>query len=202
MSLRRGGVSIGVGAIGLLAFQVARYKRSTRWRLDLEEAPGPGTAEFSRLVTAMTGAPVHQGNRVEVVRNGATLEAMVNAISSATRTIDLSSYIYWPGPLAERFTEALIDRARSGVEVNVILDAYGSAKLDGDHMKRLQRGGVHLAVFRPMRWWSLHKLNNRMHRRILVVDGTVAFVGGVGIADVWTGDAQDGEHWRETHLRI
>lgn len=201
-SLRRGGVSIGVGAIGLLAFQMARYKRSTRWRLDLEEAPGPGTAEFSRLVTAMTGAPVHQGNQVEVMRNGATLEAMVDAISSATRTIDFSSYIYWPGPTAERFTEALIDRARSGVEVNVILDAYGSAKLDGDHMKRLQRGGVHLAVFRPLRWWSLHKLNNRMHRRILVVDGTLAFVGGVGIADVWTGDAQDGEHWRETHLRI
>jgi cardiolipin synthase len=136
------------------------------------------------------------------MRNGATLEAMVDAISSATRTIDFSSYIYWPGPTAERFTEALIDRARSGVEVNVILDAYGSAKLDGDHMKRLQRGGVHLAVFRPMRWWSLHKLNNRMHRRVLVVDGTLAFVGGVGIADVWTGDAQDGEHWRETHLRI
>lgn len=201
-SLRRGGVSIGVGAIGLLAFQMARYKRSTRWRLDLEEAPGPGTAEFSRLLTAMTGAPVHQGNRVEVMRNGATLEAMVDAISSATRTIDFSSYIYWPGPTAERFTEALIDRARSGVEVNVILDAYGSAKLDGDHVKRLQRGGVHLAVFRPMRWWSLHKLNNRMHRRVLVVDGTLAFAGGVGIADVWTGDAQDGEHWRETHLRI
>ncbi len=201
-SLRRGGVGVGVGAIGLLALQVARYKRSTRWRLDLEEAPGPGTPEFSRLLTAMTGAPLHQGNRVEVMRNGATLDAMVDAISSATRTIDLSSYIYWPGTTADRFSDALIDRARAGVEVNVILDAYGSAKLDGDHMKRLRRGGVHVAIFRPLRWWSLHKVNNRMHRRILVVDGTLGFVGGVGIADVWTGDVQDAEHWRETHLRI
>ncbi|MGH9189253.1 MAG: phospholipase D-like domain-containing protein [Acidimicrobiales bacterium] len=95
-----------------------------------------------------------------------------------------------------------MDRARSGVEVNVILDAYGSAKLDGDHVKRLQRAGVHLSMYRPLRWHTLHRANNRMHRRVLVVDGILGFVGGVGIADVWTGDAEDPDHWRETHLRI
>jgi len=150
----------------------------------------------------MTGAPVRAGNRVQVIRNGATLEAMLDAISSATATIDLSSYIYWPGPTADRFSEALAKRARAGVEVNVILDGYGSAKLDGDHLKRLRRAGVHVSIFRPLRWYTLKKLNNRMHRRILVVDGTLGFVGGVGIADVWTGDAQDPEHWRETHVHL
>jgi cardiolipin synthase len=181
---------------------VAKYKRGTRWRLDLPGAPTPGSAEYARLLTAMTGAPLRLGNQVEVMHNGATLEAMLDAISSAIESIDLSSYIYWPGPTADRFSEALIERARAGIEVNVVLDGYGSAKLDGEHLKRLQRAGVHVAIFRPLRWYTVRKLNNRMHRRLLVVDGTVGFVGGVGIADVWTGDAQDPEHWRETHLRI
>jgi len=185
-----------------VVYQVVKYKRATRRRLDLREPARPGTAEFSRLVTAMTGASVHRGNRVEIMRNGATLDAMVDAISSATRTIDLASYIYWPGPTADRFSEALVERARCGVEVNVILDAYGSAKLDADHVERLWREGVHVATFRPVRWYNLKKLNNRLHRRILVVDGTIGFAGGVGIAEVWTGDAEDSEHWRETHLRV
>ncbi|MGI9034131.1 MAG: phospholipase D-like domain-containing protein [Acidimicrobiales bacterium] len=181
---------------------MAKYKRATAWRLDLPDPPAPGSPDFSRLVTMTTGAPVRPGNRVEIMRNGVTLEAMLDAIASATRTIDLSSYIYWPGATADRFGEALIERARSGVEVNVIVDGYGSAKLDSDHVGRLQRAGVHVSIFRPVRWYTLKKLNNRMHRRILVVDGTLGFVGGVGIADVWTGDAQDPEHWRETHLRV
>ncbi len=150
----------------------------------------------------MTGGPLRQGNRVTVMRNGATLESMLQAISAAQRTIDMSSYIYWPGEAADRFTRAFIERARAGVEVNIIVDGYGSAKLDNDHLGRLRDAGVHAAVFRPVRSYNLKKLNNRMHRRILVVDGSLAFAGGVGIADVWTGDAQDPEHWRETHLCI
>ena len=166
------------------------------------EAPAPGTPEFTRLVSAMTGAPLRLGNRVEVMRNGATLDAMVEAISTAKASIDCSSYIYWPGTTADRFSEAFIERARAGVDVNLILDGYGSAKLDEKHLERLRHAGVNVSIFRPVRWHNLHKLNNRMHRRILVVDGTLAFVGGVGIADVWTGDAEDPEHWRETHLRV
>jgi cardiolipin synthase len=145
---------------------------------------------------------VRLGNRVRVMHNGATLDAMVEAISSAKETIDCSSYIYWPGATADRFTEAFIERVRAGVEVNLVLDGYGSAKLDRAHLERLRHSGVNVSIFRPVRWYNLKKLNNRMHRRILVVDGVVAFAGGVGIADVWTGDAQDPEHWRETHLRV
>jgi len=195
-------VGMGLGGTSLWAYQVAKYRRTTWRRFSLPEPPGPGTAEFSRLVTVMTGAPVHLGNRVEVMRNGATLDAMLVAIASASRTIDLSSYIYWPGPTADRFHEALTERARAGVEVNVMLDGYGSARLKGSHLERLRRAGAHVSIFRPVRWHTLNRLNNRMHRRILVVDGTVGFVGGVGIADVWTGDAQDPEHWRETHLLV
>jgi len=186
----------------LLTRNVVKYKRETNERFDLREPPQPGTPEFACLVEAMTGAPQRGGNRVEIVRNGATLDSMVGAISGATRTIDFSSYIYWPGPTADRFSDALAERARAGVAVNLLLDGYGSAKLDREHQDRLRRAGVHVATFRPPRWHTLHKANNRMHRRVLIVDGTVGFAGGVGIADVWTGDAQGPEHWRETHLRI
>ncbi|MDQ6784196.1 MAG: phospholipase D-like domain-containing protein, partial [Actinomycetota bacterium] len=142
------------------------------------------------------------GNRVTILRNGATLADMLELITGAKETIDLSSYIFWPGDVADRYIDALGDRARAGVEVNMIVDGYGSAKLDKDHRDRLRRSGVNLSVFRPPRWHNVHKLNNRMHRRILVVDGRVGFAGGVGIADEWTGDAHDAQHWRETHLRI
>ncbi len=202
IGVRRTAAGAALAGAGLLAYQVARYKRGTRQRFQMPDAPVPGTEEFSRLVSAMSGAPLRHGNRVQVLRNGITLEAMLAAISAARRTIDFSSYIYWPGPTAERFTQALIERARAGVEVNLVLDGYGSAKLDGDHLERLDDGGVNVSIFRPPRWRNLSKLNNRMHRRILVVDGTLSFGGGVGIADVWTGDAEDPEHWRETHLRI
>ncbi|HUP70414.1 MAG TPA: phospholipase D-like domain-containing protein [Acidimicrobiales bacterium] len=168
----------------------------------MPERPVPGTPEFSRLVSAMTGAPLRPGNRVQILRNGATLDAMVEAISSATETVDCSSYIYWPGETADLFSAAFIDRARAGVEVNLVLDGYGSAKLDRDHLERLRSSGVNVSIFRPPRWYNLTKLNNRMHRRILVVDGVLAFAGGVGIAEVWTGNAQDPDHWRETHLHI
>jgi len=199
---RRIAGGLALTAAGALTYQMAKYKRGTRQRFQLAEGPVPGTDEFSRLVTAMTGAPLRPGNRVEVMRNGATLEAMLDAISSARATIDCSSYIYWPGPTADRFSEAFSERARAGVEVNMVLDGYGSAKLDQAHLQRLRHSGVNVSIFRPPRWYNLKKLNDRMHRRLLVVDGKLAFAGGVGIADVWTGTAQDPEHWRETHLRI
>jgi cardiolipin synthase A/B len=199
---RRISAALGALVSGLLAYQVAKYRRSTRQRFDMPKRPSPGTAEFSRLVSAMTGAALRPGNRVKITRNGVTLDRMVEAIASAKTAIDCSSYIYWPGEAADRFTDAFIERARAGVDVNLVLDGYGSAKLDEAHLDRLRQGEVNVSIFRPPRSYTLKKLNNRMHRRILIVDGALAFAGGVGIADVWTGDAQDPEHWRKTHLCI
>ena len=200
--VRQGAVAAVLGSAGLVLYQVAKFKRATQQRFELLEPPAPGSAEFCRLVSAMAGTPLRVGNRVRIMRNGITLKEMLEAISSAKETIDFSSYIYWPGETAGEFSEAFIERARAGVEVNMVLDGYGSAKLEGEHLERLERSGVNTSVFRPPSWYKLQKLSNRMHRRILVVDGTLAYGGGVGVADVWTGDAQDPEHWRETHLRI
>lgn len=193
---------LAAGAIAIYGYRAVMYHRSVRDRLTVDAPPAPGTVAFSGLMEAATGAPVRPGNRVSVIRNGATLVGMLDAIAGATETIDLATYIFWPSDIADRFIGALGERARAGVEVNVVIDGYGSAKLDRDHRQRLLRSGVNLAVFRPPRWYNLDKANNRMHRRVLVVDGRVGFAGGVGIAEVWTGDAGDQDHWRETHLRI
>ncbi len=196
------GVGVGAGAVGLYGLQAVRYRRAVGRRFDVTDVAQPGSPEFSRLLEAMSAAPSRSGNRVTVMRNGETLVEMLEAISSAERTIDFSSYIYWPGSIADDFTAALVERARAGVDVNMVVDAYGSAKLHRGHLDRLKEAGVTVTMFRPPRWYTLNKLNNRMHRRLLIVDARVGFAGGVGVADVWTGHAEDPEHWRETHLRI
>ncbi len=201
--VRNGSVAVGLALASAYAFGTAKYRRSAAVGYDIGDPVSPGTPEFARLVEALTGAPLRHGNRVKVMRNGdETFTEMLDAIRSARHTVDLSSYIFWPGQVSDRFVDALTERAGAGVEVNVVLDAYGSAKLDRDDVQPLERAGVQVAFVRSPKWYTVHKLNNRMHRRLLIVDGRVGFAGGVGIADVWDGNAQDPDHWRETHVRI
>ncbi|MDQ3640157.1 MAG: phospholipase D-like domain-containing protein [Actinomycetota bacterium] len=196
-------VAVGAGLAVTYAVGTARYRKDGRSGYQLDDPPAPGSAEFTRLVEGITGAPVRPGNRVRILRNGCrTFPSMLEAIAAAESTIALSSYIYWPGDITNQFTEAMCERAKAGVEVNVVFDAYGSAKLDRDTVHRLEEAGATVAFFRPPAWYTLDKLNNRMHRRLLIVDGRIGFAGGVGIADVWMGDAEDPEHWRETHAVI
>jgi cardiolipin synthase A/B len=199
---RRAAVPVGAGLL-IYAYGTARYRRNGCTDYEFADPPPPGGAEFAAVVEGITGASVRTGNRVRILRNGdRTFPAMLAAIDSAESTIDLSSYIYWPGDITTQFTEALCAKARAGVEVNMVIDGYGSAKLDRDTVHTLREAGATVAFFRPPAWHTLDKLNNRMHRRLLIVDGRIGFAGGVGIADVWTGDAQDPEHWRETHAVI
>jgi cardiolipin synthase A/B len=194
------------GAAGLAAaygWTAARYAREQADGFSARGVPPAGSPEFGRVLESLTMTPVREGNRVTILRNGVeTFPSMLEAIEAAEHTVDFSSYIYWPGEITERFTEAFVERARSGVEVSVVLDGYGSARLDRDTVRRMEDAGVDVRFFRPPRWHSIGDANNRMHRRLLVVDGRVGFAGGVGIADVWTGDAEDPEHWRETHARF
>ena len=200
---RRAAVAGGLGLAGVYAFEAAQYHRSAGKGFELRDPPAPGTPDFARLVEALTIAPLRQGNRVTVLRNGCEIfPAMLEAIRSARRTIDFATYVYWTGSIAPEFAEALAERAEAGVEVNVLLDAVGAAKMDRSLVDRLERSGATVAWFRPPRWWTLHKLNNRTHRKILVVDGTVGFTGGVGIAEEWTGNCEDPGHWRDTHVRV
>lgn len=127
---------------------------------------------------------------------------MLETIRGARRTICFLSYVYWSGEIAHDVAHALADRARAGVDVCVLLDAIGSLKMPGDVLAEMEGAGVRIERFRPASPLRPLQANHRNHRKILVVDGEVGMTGGVGIAQEWTGDAQDPEHWRDTHVRV
>jgi cardiolipin synthase A/B len=159
--------------------------------------------QFLREMSVMMGPSVIPGNRVTALQNGAEIfPAMLEAIHAARTSITFETYIYWSGEIGEEFTEALAERARAGIPVNVTIDWVGSIKMDQDLLDRMERAGVRVQRYRPLHWYNVSRMNYRTHRKLLVVDGKVGFTGGVGIADQWQGHADDADHWRDTHFRI
>lgn len=159
--------------------------------------------QFVRSMSVLLGPPLIEGNRVETLLNGERIfPSMLQAISGAKQTIDFETYIYWSGEIGKQFAEALAERARAGVKVNVLVDWLGSQKMDNDSIESMTKAGVDFRKYRPLRWYNLGRVNNRTHRKLLIVDGRIGFTGGVGVADNWTGNAQDPEHWRDNHYRI
>jgi cardiolipin synthase A/B len=159
--------------------------------------------QFRRSMGVLLGPPIVDGNKVEVLLNGDQIfPAMLDTIRHAQKTISFETYIYWSGSIGQEFTQALSERARAGVKVHVMLDFMGSIKLDDDQLKAMRAAGVEVQRYHKPVWWKLARLNNRTHRKLLIVDGKVGFTGGVGIADKWRGHAQDEDHWRDTHFRV
>jgi len=169
----------------------------------LESAISIEDARFHEYVGAVTASPSSRGDRYDMLLNGDEVyPAMLDAIRSARRRINFLTYIYSPGEVADRFTGAFADAARRGVEVNVVVDAFGAADISKEHIEQLEKAGAKVGHYRPVRWYSIQESNYRNHRKILVVDGEVGFTGGIGIADHWIGHAQDREHWRDTQFRM
>ena len=158
---------------------------------------------FERELGVLLGPPLVGGNRVEVLRNGDEIfPSMLAAIRGAQRTVNFESYIYWSGDIGKAFADALSERARAGLKVHVLLDAIGAQKIDAALVAEMTAAGVQVRKYHPVRWYDLGRLNNRTHRKLLIADGRVGFTGGVGIAPEWTGNAQDPQHWRDTHFRV
>ena len=159
--------------------------------------------EFQRNMGLMLGPQIVGGNKIDVLLNGDQIfPSMLKAIRAAQKTINFETYIYWSEEIGNEFALALAERARAGVAVHLLVDAVGSSKLDAAQMKTMESAGVVIRKYRPLRWYTLARLNNRTHRKLLVIDGKVGFTGGVGIAGQWTGHAQDPSHWRDSHFRI
>lgn len=164
------------------------------------------TAQLERLrrvLEGVLGIPATEGNELTLLRNGDEIfPAMLDAIWHARRSVDLLTFIYWKGDIGVRFAAAVCDRAVRGVRVRVLLDAYGSIPIDRSLVERMVSCGVQVEWFRPLRRFGPGRLDHRTHRKVLVVDEEVAFTGGVGIADQWTGDARSEHEWRDTHVRV
>ena len=159
--------------------------------------------QFRREMGVLLGPGIVPGNTVTDLENGDEIfPSMLEAIRGARKTITFETYIYWSGDIGQRFADALAERARNGVAVKVMLDWAGSIKMDDALLEQIKAAGVEVHQYRPLKWYNLGRLNNRTHRKLLVVDGRVGFTGGVGIADQWEGHAQDPDHWRDLHFRI
>ncbi|WP_036170656.1 cardiolipin synthase [Massilia sp. 9096] len=159
--------------------------------------------QFRRSLGVLLGPPIIEGNKVDALLNGDQIfPAMLEAIRGAQKTIDFETYIYWSGSIGREFTQALAERARAGVQVNLLLDWIGSIKISDKELDEMRRAGVQVHRYHKPVWWKLARLNNRTHRKLLIVDGKIGFTGGVGIADKWGGRAQDKDHWRDSHFRV
>ena len=158
---------------------------------------------FVDSIVGATGAPFVPGNRLTVLNNGDEFyPAMLDAIHAAQRSVTIEAYIYWAGEIGLVFARALAERASSGVSVKILLDAVGSATIGTEILTTLEKGGCQLAWFHPIHWYTIGRFNHRTHRKTLVVDGRTGFTGGAGIADHWSGHAQDQDHWRDMQVRI
>jgi cardiolipin synthase len=172
-------------------------------RRPISHSYGISDRQFLETMEAVYGGDAHRGHHVETLVNGNEIfPAMLGAIREARSSVNFETYIYWSGEIALRFANALADKAREGVPVRVLVDWVGSIPFDQRLIDIMQRAGVSFHRFRPLHWYTLDRINNRTHRKLLIVDGLVGFTGGVGIGDEWLGDARDIDEWRDTHYRI
>jgi cardiolipin synthase len=159
--------------------------------------------QFIRSMSLLLGPPVTSGNRYRVLVNGDEIfPAMLEGIQSATKTITFETFIYWSGEIGAKFAAALSEKARSGVKVHVLLDWMGCKKMDHRYLDELRSAGAEVIQYHRPHWTGLGRMNNRTHRKLLIIDGHTGFTGGVGIAEEWTGSAQSPKHWRDTHFRV
>lgn len=158
---------------------------------------------FIRTLSTLTNGQLFQWSKFEVLTNGEVYyEAELAAIRQAKKTINLEAYIFAKGELTQRFVDALSERARAGVQVNMIIDAIGSWSLSKDFLKPITDAGGEVFWYHPLRWDTWPRVNNRTHRELLIIDGSVGFIGGAGFADHWYKSTEDEPRWRDTMVRV
>lgn len=205
MSIRSALLLISAAAVGAIATLVV-----------INIVPGPrhiertvphqfntSDVQFQRSMSAFSDGVITPGNAIETLVNGDEIfPSMLAAINSAEATINLETYIYWSGTIGYEFARALAAKSRQGVEVRVLIDWVGSLPFDAELIGVMTSAGVKFVRFRPVHWYTLDRVNNRDHRKLLIIDGRIGFTGGVGIADKWLGNARNADEWRDTHYRV
>lgn len=189
------------GALAFLLYQASSESHPAVYALDPDF--DTESTEFRTTMAGVTGMPLVDGNRVDIYNNGDEFyPAMLEAIESARLSITMEQYIFWNGQVGRRFAEAFAEKAREGILVKILVDAIGSATLGPEIFKILEAGGCQLAWFHPIHWYTLHRANQRDHRKSLIVDGRIAFTGGSGLGDHWLGSAEDEHEWRDMQIRV
>jgi cardiolipin synthase A/B len=168
-----------------------------------QPVPAVTDPQFARSLGALLDAPLVASNRVTSLLNGDQFfPAMLEAIRGARQSITFESYIYQSGRVSDQFTEALAQRARAGVKIRVLLDSIGSRHLKGRDLDALRAAGADVRMFNRFSLLHPGRLNHRDHRKIVVVDGAIGFIGGAGVGDMWEGNADAPNHWRDAFFRV
>jgi len=187
------GVILGFGLV------IAQDQETLRVRTPI----GAADPRFPDYLARLAGRPITSGDAYRPLRNGVeTFPAMLGAIEGAKSRISFETYIFSEGEVSDKFTRALIAAAKRGVRVQLVLDSVGASDSQREDVKAMQAAGIQIGWFNPVSDTKIEEANYRTHRKILVVDGEVAFVGGVGLADHWIGNADSVEHWRDTQFEI
>jgi cardiolipin synthase A/B len=172
-------------------------------RFSIAEAPPVGTGAFLRAVSASVNAPLVRGGTARLLNNGVEIfPVMLAALQSAERSINFMTYIWEPGKASDRVYGVLLERARAGVKVRLMLDGFGGREFPEAWRHELRDAGARLKWFHPLHFGKLTRYYKRNHRRAIVIDGRVAFTGGAAVGDKWLGDAQDEEHWRDVMVEV
>jgi len=185
----------------IIGFNLTSLEKRIQHRI--ESTFGVEDPQFERAAAYLLSRPFVEGNHIECIKNGCRyFPAMIKDIESAQHSVSFESFIYVSGEIGKRFSQAFIDRCHSGASVNVLCDWVGSWKMRKTHLKELKDAGVSVELYRPPNFQNLVHFNNRTHRKILVIDGRIAFTGGAGIADEWDGDADRIDCWRDNQYRV
>jgi cardiolipin synthase len=201
----------GAAALLVLVFALIGFFSVTRGTpVKRVQAPGdpsgpPAVSDsmFQPTLELLTGMHLEQGNHIQVFINGnQTYPNLWRDLRSAKRSITLQMYYAQPGQVADTLKRIVIERAKAGVRVLFLNDAFGSQNLRDDYWNELRAAGVRVATFRPVHWYDLHKANFRSHIRVVVVDGSIAYTGGFGVDDKWLGDGRHKDQWRDSNVRF
>jgi len=168
-----------------------------------DQLPSNNSSEFLDLVESLVDAKVNRNGSLEVLKNGSLFyTAELEAIRGAQRSVNLEAYIFQKSAIGRQYLEALTERARSGVQVNIVIDAFGSAGATRSFFRRLLEAGGKVSRYNFPTWYRMTRLDNRTHRELLIVDGSVGFIGGAGIADQWYSGLHGNPSWRDTMVRV
>ena len=179
------------------------FRTGKQPRQEITPLYSASSPEFRQSAGSLLGPDFVSGNDITTLVNGTQIfPAMLSAIRSAKHSINFEDYWFSNGQIGREFTEALAERARAGVKVSAILDALGTHKMGMENLARLRETGVEVVKYHSIFWLDPRRYNHRTHRKLLIVDGKIAFIGGVGIADEWTGNADSPQHFRDNHYQV
>ncbi len=194
---------IAICAVMLVVF-VGLFGPGPRYHINAASSEENTSDEFLHTLECLTDSRVHRDTVLTVLTNGDHFyEDELRAIASARKSVNLEAYIFQRGEIAARYLDALVERARAGIKVNIVLDALGSAGTTGHYLRPLTGAGGKVSWYNSAStWYKLPRYNHRTHREVMVIDGRTGFIGGAGIADHWYKGKHRDPRWRDTMVRV